>query len=83
LTKTGELTANKNDAEDVLYSDYVENKDLSQLYFISFQSKLADPKMNAIFDKMIAKKGFQKISVKNFYEIDNTLIYSIFRLKKG
>ncbi|MBP6619392.1 MAG: glycosyltransferase family 39 protein [Leadbetterella sp.] len=83
LTKTGELTANKSNAEDVLYSDYIENKDLSQLYFISFQSKLADPKMNIIFDKMLAKKGFQKILIKNFYEIDNTLIYSIFRLKKG
>lgn len=83
LTKKGELTAYQNHAAEVLYTDYVSNKDLEKLYFISIQSKLADPKMNTIFEEMTKEKGLQKILIKNFYEKDNTLIYSIFRLKKG
>ncbi|MCP9756011.1 hypothetical protein EGI26_12690 [Lacihabitans sp. CCS-44] len=83
LTQKGELMAYLDNPEEVFYRDYLENKELQNLYFISFQSKLADPKMNIIFDKMIDKKGYQKVLVKNFYENDKTLIYSIFRLKKG
>jgi hypothetical protein len=69
-------------ADEVFFNDYVSNKDLEKLYFISIQSKLADPKMNSIFEEMTLKKGYQTILVKNFYENDKTLIYSIFRLKK-
>lgn len=83
LTQTGYLLTSQNEPEEVLYSEYLKNKDLSQVYFISNQSKLADLTMNAIFDKMVAQKGYQKILIKNIYEKDKTLIYSIFRLKKG
>ena len=83
LTQKGELMAYLDNPGEVFYREYLENKELKDLYFISFQSKLADPKMNIIFDKMIDRKGYQKVLVKNFYENDKTLIYSIFRLKKG
>ncbi|MCF8323972.1 MAG: hypothetical protein K9I84_03350 [Leadbetterella sp.] len=69
-------------ADEVFFNDYVSNKDLERLYFISIQSKLADPKMNSIFEEMTHKSGYKTILIKNFYENDNTLIYSIFRLKK-
>jgi hypothetical protein len=82
LTKKGELMAFQRNADEVFFNDYVSNKDLEKLYFISIQSKLADPKMNSIFEEMTHKRGYQTILIKNFYENDNTLIYSIFRLKK-
>lgn len=83
LTKKGYLTTNEINASKVFYDDYLNNKDLEKLYFISIQSKLADPKMNIIFEKMLKEKGLQKTKIKDFYENDKTLIYSIFRLKKG
>jgi hypothetical protein len=83
LTQTGYLLTSQNEPEEVLYNEYLKNKNLSHLYFISNKSKLADLKMNAIFDKMVTQKGYQKILIKNIYENDKTLIYSIYRLKKG
>jgi 4-amino-4-deoxy-L-arabinose transferase-like glycosyltransferase len=82
LTKKGELMTYQKNPDEVFFNDYVNNKDLEKLFFISIQSKLADPKMNSIFEEMTHKRGYQTILIKNFYENDNTLIYSIFRLKK-
>lgn len=82
MAPNGYFMAHVDNPEEVFYGEYLENKDLQNLYFISFQSKLADQQMNIIFDKTIVKKGYQKVLIKDFYENDNTLIYSIFRLEK-
>jgi hypothetical protein len=82
LTQNGYLMTSEKDPESVFFNEQIKNKDLTNLYFLSFQSHLADPSMNAVIDKMLAKYGYQKIVVKDFYEKDQTKIYSIYRIKK-
>jgi 4-amino-4-deoxy-L-arabinose transferase-like glycosyltransferase len=82
LTQNGSLLTTEKEPETVFYNEQIRGKDLSNLYFVTYQSQLADPEMNAIMDLALTKYGYQKILVKDFLENNRSKIYSIFRLKK-